>query len=141
MIVRPLLLVVAVFVALWLALVVAVAALRPHGINLREAKHIVPDLVRLLRDLASDRTLPKGVRRRLVGLIAYLALPFDLIPDFIPVLGYADDVIVAAFVLRSVVRKAGADAVERHWHGTPDGLALLRRLCAITPPPMTGNVD
>jgi uncharacterized membrane protein YkvA (DUF1232 family) len=51
---------------------------------------------------------------RLWLLLAYLALPIDLVPDFIPMLGYADDAIVVAIVLRSVVRRAGADALTRH---------------------------
>jgi uncharacterized membrane protein YkvA (DUF1232 family) len=52
-------------------------------------------------------------------------MPFDLIPDFIPVLGYADDAIIAVLVLRSVVRRAGPDAIRRHWPGTQDGLSAL----------------
>ena len=52
-----------------------------------------------------------------------------LVPDFIPVLGYADDVVVVAIVLRSVVRAAGPEAVERHWPGTPEGLRVIRTLC------------
>ncbi|WP_327434808.1 YkvA family protein [Streptomyces sp. NBC_01236] len=55
----------------------------------------------------------------------------DLVPDFIPVLGYADDAIVVAAVLRSVVRHAGPDALARHWPGTPDGLAAVRRLAGL----------
>jgi hypothetical protein len=52
---------------------------------------LLPDLLRLLRRLATDRALPRGVRIRLALLMAYLAIPIDVIPDFIPVLGYADD--------------------------------------------------
>lgn len=89
---------------------------------------LLPDLLRLLRRLAADGSLPRGVRVRLWLLLGYLALPIDLVPDFIPVLGYADDAIVVALVLRSVVRRAGADAVMRHWPGTPEGLAALQRL-------------
>jgi uncharacterized membrane protein YkvA (DUF1232 family) len=61
-------------------------------------------------------------------LLAYLALPIDLIPDFIPVLGLADDAIIAIAVLRGVVRRAGIDAVRAHWPGTDDGFAALTRL-------------
>lgn len=64
-------------------------------------------------------------------LLAYLALPVDLVPDFIPVLGYADDAIVVVLVLRSVVRRAGPDAVARHWPGTAEGLAALRQVARL----------
>ncbi|GAB3808673.1 YkvA family protein [Micromonospora zhanjiangensis] len=73
------------------------------------------------------------MRVRLGLLMAYLAIPIDLIPDFIPVIGYADDAIIVAAVLRSVVRRAGIDAVRRHWPGTEDGFAALCRLTGIGP--------
>jgi uncharacterized membrane protein YkvA (DUF1232 family) len=60
--------------------------------------------------------------------LIYLAWPIDLVPDFIPVVGYADAAIIVALVLRSVVRRAGPDAIEQHWPGTPEGLALIDRL-------------
>jgi len=68
-------------------------------------------LLRLLRRLAGDRSLPRGVRVRLWLLLAYLAIPIDVIP----VLGYADDAIIVTAVLRSVVRRAGLEALHRHW--------------------------
>src|SRR3954449_11089012 len=111
--------------------VIHLALLRPRHLDLRQRLKIVPDIVRLLRSLAGDQSLPRGVRRRLGALLFYLALPIDLIPDFIPVLGYADEVIVVALVLRSVVRKAGPDALELHWQGTDDGLDLVRRLAGL----------
>ena len=88
-------------------------------------------MLRLIRRLAADKTLPSGVRARLWLLLAYLALPFDLIPDFIPVLGYADDAIIVTAVLRSVVRRAGIIAVQRHWPGSDDGFAVLCRLTGL----------
>ena len=68
------------------------------------------------------------MRVRLWLLLGYLALPVDLVPDVIPVIGYADDAVLVVWTLRSVLRRAGADALERHWPGTPDGLAAVRRL-------------
>jgi len=100
----------------------------PDTARMREALRLLPDVLRLLRRLAADRDLPRGVRIRLILLIAYLASPIDLIPDFIPVLGYADDAIIVAIALRSVARRAGPQAIQAHWPGTPEGLQLVQRL-------------
>jgi uncharacterized membrane protein YkvA (DUF1232 family) len=116
---------------LWLALVLVLVIARPRGGLLREALRVLPDVLRLVRRLATDQTLPRGVRLRLGLLLAYLALPIDLIPDFIPVLGYADDAIVVTAVLRGVVRRAGLDAVRAHWPGTDDGFAAVVRLAGL----------
>jgi uncharacterized membrane protein YkvA (DUF1232 family) len=115
----------------WAALVIALLVVKPDRARLAEALRLLPDLLRLLRRLAADRTLPRGVRIRLGLLLAYLAMPFDLIPDFIPVLGYADDAIIVAAVLRSTVRRAGLETVRRHWPGSDDGFAALRRLTGL----------
>jgi uncharacterized membrane protein YkvA (DUF1232 family) len=115
----------------WLALLIALLLIRPEGALLAEAIRLLPDLLRLLRRLAADAALPRGVRVRLALLMAYLALPIDLIPDFLPVIGYADDAIIVAFVLRSVVRRAGIEAVRAHWPGTGDGFAALARLTGL----------
>jgi uncharacterized membrane protein YkvA (DUF1232 family) len=118
----------------WLALIVVLVIARPRGGVLREALRLLPDLLRLLSRLAADRSLPRGVRAGLALLLAYLALPFDLVPDFIPVLGYADDAIIVAAVLRWVVRRAGAQAIRRQWPGTDDGFAILCRITGLAPP-------
>ncbi|WP_326835156.1 DUF1232 domain-containing protein [Amycolatopsis rhabdoformis] len=115
----------------WLALVVVLIIARPRGSLLREALRVLPDLLRLLRRLAADPELPRGVRIRLALLLAYLALPIDLIPDIIPVLGYADDAIVVTAVLRSVVRRAGLETVRAAWPGTDDGFAAVARLTGL----------
>src|SRR5437016_566510 len=93
----------------WLCLIVALVVVRPKGGLLREAVRVLPDTIRLLRALATDRSIAMAVRVRLWLLFVYLAVPIDLVPDFIPVLGYADDAIIVALVLRSVVRRAGPD--------------------------------
>ena len=134
----------------WLALVTAVIVIRPRRGSLRQAFRLLPDVLRLVRRLASDRTLPRGIRVRLALLLAYLALPVDLIPDVIPVIGYADDAIIVIAVLRSVVRRAGIDPVRAHWPGTDDGFSVLMRLTGIgnqlppapraTDPPEPGTI-
>jgi uncharacterized membrane protein YkvA (DUF1232 family) len=115
-------------VLLWLLLVLLLWRARPDGMGAREVLRLLPDVLRLVRRLATDATLPGGVRLRLWALLAYLLSPVDLVPDFLPVIGYADDVVVVAWVLRSVVRRAGAAALERHWPGSPAGLAVVARL-------------
>lgn len=112
-------------------LLVVLAVARPDGTTLADAARILPDTVRLLRRLAGDPQLPRSVRRTLWVLAGYLALPFDVVPDFVPVLGYADDAIVVAIALRRVVRAAGVDALERHWTRSPAGLAVVRRLAGV----------
>jgi uncharacterized membrane protein YkvA (DUF1232 family) len=120
--------------AAWLALLIALLLIRPKGALLAEAIRLLPDLLRLLRRLAADAALPRGVRVRLALLMVYLALPIDLIPDFVPVIGYADDAIIVAFVLRNVVRRVGIQAVRAHWPGTEDGFAALARLTGLRAP-------
>jgi uncharacterized membrane protein YkvA (DUF1232 family) len=115
----------------WIALLVALLLAKPDKIQLKEMLRLLPDVLRLLRRLAADPTLPRGVRIRLGLLLVYLAIPFDLVPDFIPILGYADDAIIVTAVLRSTVRTAGLDAVRRHWPGTDDGFAALSRLTGL----------
>ena len=100
----------------------------PDTVTMRDALRLLPDVLRLIRRLAADPAVPTGVRVRLGLVIVYLASPIDLVPDFIPVLGYADDAIIIALVLRSVTKRAGPDALQRHWPGTPDGLQLIQRL-------------
>lgn len=119
----------------WGVLVLFLVLARPKGSLVKEAMRLLPDTLRLLRRLAADRTLPRGVRVRLWLLFVYLAMPVDIIPDFIPIVGYADDAIIVCWVLRSVVRRAGADAVRRNWPGTEDGLAVLWRVAGLPASP------
>ena len=112
----------------WLVLLAVLAVARPRGSTLTDALRLLPDLIRLVRRLARDPSLPRSVRITLWLLAGYLLLPFDLVPDVIPVLGYADDAVVVALALRRVVRAAGPEAVDRHWDGTDAGLAVVHRL-------------
>lgn len=129
-------------VLLWLALlaVLAWAARGKHGrITLLDALRLGPDIVRLTRRLAADPTVSRSVRIWLGVLLGYLLCPIDLVPDFIPVIGYADDAIVVAVILRYVTRRAGPAALERHWPGTPQGLDALRSLAGLDKPVAGGR--
>lgn len=119
---------------LWLGLVAVlyvVARREGDPTTWREVLRLVPDVVRLLRRLSTDPAVPRGVRVRLVLLVGYLVMPLDLVPDVIPVIGYADDAVVVALALRSVVKAAGPEILDRHWPGTPQGLVALKRLARV----------
>jgi uncharacterized membrane protein YkvA (DUF1232 family) len=115
----------------YVGLLGALLVARPKGSLLGETLRLLPDLLRLLQRLAGDSNVPRAARVRLWLLLGYLAIPVDLVPDLVPVLGYADDAIIVSLVLRSVVRRAGAPVVRRHWRGTDDGLAALARLTGL----------
>lgn len=116
---------------LWLVLILLLWKAKPDDMTVRAATRLLPDTLRLVRRLGADPSLPFSVRVLLWLLIGYLLLPVDLVPDFVPVLGYADDVVAVVLVLRWVVRRAGPEALARHWPGTPDGLAFVSRLAGI----------
>lgn len=115
-------------VVLWAVLLVALWFLRPKDVGLRELLGLIPDLLRLIRDLLADRSTPLGARVALVGLLAWLISPIDLVPEFIPVLGPLDDVIVAVLVLRYVRRRVGTPELRRRWPGSEAGFELLGRV-------------
>jgi uncharacterized membrane protein YkvA (DUF1232 family) len=118
-------------VALWLVLIVVLFITRPDRSTLGDAARLIPDTLRLVRGLASDGTIPLATRIPVWLLLVYLASPIDLVPDFIPVVGYADDAILTSLVLRGLIRKVGTDKLTQHWAGTADGLERLRRLLRI----------
>ena len=88
----------------------------------------IPDCLVLVGRLVRDPRVPRRRKLLLVGLIGYLALPFDLVPDFIPVAGQLDDVIVVVLVLRSLIRSGGEPLLREHWPGPDRSLALIIRL-------------
>jgi len=115
-------------VALWALLLVLFWALRPKGVSVRDLLGLIPDVLRLLRSVIGDRSAPPDVRLVLVGLLAWIISPIDLIPEFIPVLGPIDDVVVAVVAMRYVRRRVGIEDLRRRWTGTDDGFALLVRV-------------
>jgi len=88
----------------------------------------VPDCVVLFRRLLADDRLPRSRKLLLVPLVLYLVTPFDLVPDFIPVVGALDDAIIVALAFRVILRGAGPGLVRDHWPGPARSLELLLRL-------------
>ena len=123
-----LLAIVAAVVSLWVALLVVFWLARPKGVPTRALVATIPDLVRLLRSLVTDPSVPLDVRIVLVGLIAWIVSPIDLIPEFIPGLGPIDDIVVAVAALRFVRRRVGLPELRARWKGSPEGFAIVARL-------------
>ena len=112
----------------WALLLVVFWLLRPRDVSVRELLGVIPDVLRLLRSLISDGSVPPDVRIVLIGLIAWIVSPIDLIPEFIPGLGPLDDVSVAIVAMRYVRRRVGLEALRDRWVGSEDGFALLARV-------------
>ena len=118
----------AVLALTWLALLALLALFRPDAGTLRQMPRVLPDTVRLVRRLAADRTIPRSAGVPVWLLLGYLVMPLDLVPDVLPVIGYADDAILTVLVLRHLTRGAGPGKLAEHWPGSAEGLSALRRM-------------
>lgn len=105
-------------------LTLIVAGRRP---SLRDVARFIPDCIVLVTRLLGDPRVPRRHKLLLGALVGYLALPFDLVPDFIPVVGYLDDALLVALTLRAVLRGTGGELLREHWPGPESSLALLPR--------------
>lgn len=111
----------------YLAFVVVLVVLGRRS-DARALAGFIPDCIVLFRRLLKDPRVPRSRRFLLVGLLAYLAMPFDLVPDFLPVVGQLDDAIIVVVVLRAVLRTGGAALVVEHWPGPEASRDLVLRL-------------
>ena len=123
---RWLLISVVVAVLAWLGLVV-VLLLAGRGGQARAVARLVPDCVVLLSRLARDPALSRADRIAILAVLGYLALPFDLVPDFIPIAGQLDDAIIVALLVRRLRRRVSREMVRKHWPGPAESLELLLR--------------
>jgi uncharacterized membrane protein YkvA (DUF1232 family) len=112
---------------LWSLLVVLLLVLGRRR-DARDVARFIPDCVVLFRRLLSDPRVPRRAKLAIGLLVPYLALPFDLIPDFIPVAGQLDDAILVAAVVAYVVRTAGREVIEELWPGSERGLRVVLAL-------------
>src|SRR5436190_10062715 len=108
----------------WIALIAVLVVLGRRALA-RELATLVPNLTRLFAGLMRDPRVPFRAKLVLGGTVLYLAMPIDLVPDFVPIAGSLDDAIVAAFALRYVVRASSPEVVAEHWPGDP---ATLHRI-------------
>ena len=120
----------AVVVLAW-ALFVVLLVVAGRRSAARALARFVPDCLVLIRRLAADERVPRRRKLVLVGLVAYLAAPVDLVPDMIPVAGQLDDAIVLALALRFVLRSAGPAVVREHWPGPQASLSVLGRIASL----------
>jgi uncharacterized membrane protein YkvA (DUF1232 family) len=93
----------------------------------RAVAGFVPDCVVLFTRLLRDERLPRREKILVAALIPYLLMPFDLIPDFVPVAGQLDDAVIVALILRRLIRN-NPGLLREHWPGPPASLGLLLRL-------------
>jgi uncharacterized membrane protein YkvA (DUF1232 family) len=110
------------------ALFIGWLVIRGRRTDARALATLIPDCIVLVTRLARDPRVPRRRKLMLVALVAYLALPFDLVPDFIPVAGQLDDAIIVALVLRRFVRASGEPMLIELWPGPERSLALILRL-------------
>jgi uncharacterized membrane protein YkvA (DUF1232 family) len=114
--------------AVWAVVIAALLISGRRWMGIAAAK-VLPDLVRLLRGLARDPRVPRGSKWLLGFAALWVISPIDLIPEFIPVAGPLDDIVVVALVLRHVLKKAGRAVAEEHWTGDP---AILERILQLS---------
>lgn len=130
---RGLLIALGVVVTIW---VVAIAALWFFGrkIAAKQLARAIPDLVALCRGLVSDPRVPLGSKLLVGGALVWVLSPIDLVPEFIPLLGPLDDVIVVGLVLRHLIKRAGVEVVQEHWRGDPRVLRTALRVTGMRIP-------
>jgi uncharacterized membrane protein YkvA (DUF1232 family) len=121
-----LLLVAACVLLAYAGFVVAMIVAGRHGVA-RDVARFIPDCIALVRDLVRDPRVPRRHKRLLGVLVGYLALPFDIVPDFIPIAGHLDDALILILALRVVLRGSGSELVREHWRGPESSLAVVLR--------------
>ncbi|HEY7121695.1 MAG TPA: DUF1232 domain-containing protein [Solirubrobacterales bacterium] len=112
---------------------VGVAALIAAGRreDARALAGFIPDCMVLIGRLARDQRIPRGRRLVLFGVLGYLALPIDLVPDFLPGVGQLDDAVLLGLALRLVVHGGGTEPVREAWPGPQASLTLVLRAAGL----------
>ena len=117
-----------IYAGLVLALIVA-----GRRVSARDVARFIPDCIGLVRRLLGDPRVPRRHKLLLGAVVGYLALPFDLVPDFLPVVGQVDDVLVVWLALRVVLGGSGSGLLRQHWRGPESSLAIVLRFAGAQP--------
>ena len=115
-----------IIAVIYVGAVLLLLALGRHT-DARAVAGFVPDSVRLIHRLLDSPSTTRTQRLALLGLVAYLALPLDLIPDFIPVVGLLDDAILVSLAMRWLLATHGEAAIRAAWPGPATSLRLVLR--------------
>jgi uncharacterized membrane protein YkvA (DUF1232 family) len=129
-VIRGLIIALLIAAGLWVCAVLALAVAGKRTAA-RELATFLPNLLLLFRGVMKDPRCPRRSKALLLFAAAWIASPIDLIPEFIPFLGPLDDAVVAALVLRHILKKAGPDVIRDHWRGDPATLDRLLRVSGI----------
>ncbi len=116
-----------ILLATWLVLVLILVALG-HRSRAKELALLVPNLALLFKGLLAEPRVPRCSKVLLLVGIGWIASPIDLIPEFVPFLGPLDDAVVAAVVLKHILKTAGAEVIREHWRGSDATLDTILRL-------------
>jgi uncharacterized membrane protein YkvA (DUF1232 family) len=117
--------------AIVVALTIVALSIRRSRTALIELVRLVPLCLALLRDVMRDPAVPRRAKIAPAFVLVYLAIPIDLIPDFIPGLGHLDDALIVAWAIRHLVAAAGRERVIVHWKGDRDTLDRILRLARV----------
>jgi uncharacterized membrane protein YkvA (DUF1232 family) len=128
--VRTLLFGIAIVLVLYVALVIGLIV-SGRSLAAKELATLLPNLIRLFKDLAKDPRVPRRAKVVLGVAAIWLLSPIDLLPEFLPVIGPLDDAVVAALALRYLIRRAGPEVVREHWRGDPTTLDTILRAVRI----------
>ena len=96
-----------------------------------DAVYLLPNLIKLLGRLVKDPRVPRRSKVVIGAALAYLVSPVDLIPEFVPVIGFADDVLLVSYAINHLITVAGEDVVLEHWDGPRDMLELVRSVLEV----------
>ena len=132
----------------WLLIIVGVLSvvlsavalsIRRSRATLIDLARLIPPCLALLRDILGDPTVPRRAKFAPALVLIYLAIPIDLIPDFIPGIGHLDDALLVAWAIRHLIASAGRDRVTAHWTGDPAALERILRLARVPATPPTAG--